>query len=319
MSDTANVEADGLVQEVRSLVEAYVDPKVISIAEPGTGVKSALVLAGARVQPVNPEWFDQFRDAPKRLKGMASLTSLDSFIAWTNRFSDDQSALFAIDKRERPSITSILNYNNGTTPEDKAAVKATPRFGDHRGHYVFPLSDEWQAWVAQNDKLMAMAEFAAFLEDRIIDVVDPDVSLEISADLQRYITAVTGGSGRIATPTALVGLSQGLKINEVANVAQHANLTSGEGQIIFQTRHENPETGGPVSIPSMFLITIPIFNNGPAYRLAARLRYRIKDGRPVFFYQLWRADRAFDDAFIEAVTRARDETGLPLFLGSPES
>ncbi len=321
MADATNLNTDGIVADIRELVESYIDPKVIAITEPGTGAPGAAIVVAGSARPLDPAFFDGFRSAPKRLAGTARLSSLDSFIGWTKRFADADSALFAIDDRARPSITAVIDYNLSREGESETKLEhdEAARFGGHRGHYVFPLSDEWRAWTEQDGKVMSMVEFAAFLEDRIIDVVDPEISAEISPDLQRYITAVTGGSGRIATPTALVGLSQGLKINEIANVAQHANLTSGEAQIIFQTRHENPETGGPVSVPSMFLITIPIFNNGPAYRLAARLRYRIKEGRPVFYYQLWRADRAFDDAFTEAVNRASSETKLPLFLGSPEA
>lgn len=71
-------------------------------------------------------------------------------------------------------------------------------------------------------------------------------------------------------------------------------------------------------MPSIFLIGIPVFNNGPFYRIAARLRYRKNGGKIVFWYDLWRTDRTFDHAFSEAVERVKVETDLPVFIGKPE-
>lgn len=84
-----------------------------------------------------------------------------------------------------------------------------------------------------------------------------------------------------------------------------------------QTGAQNAR-GETVDVPSMFIITIPVFkNSGDAYRIAVRLRTRTTGGLK-FFYELWGIDRVFEQAFTEACEFAREETGLPLFYGNPE-
>src|SRR3546814_13779715 len=112
-------------------------------------------------------------------------------------------------------------------------------------------------------------------------------------------------------------LSVGLKVYEKANVSEAVNLASGEVQIQFTSEHVDG-TGSPLKVPNLFLIAIPVFKNGQFYRLAARLRYRRAPEGLVFWYELWRADRAFDHAFRDSCERARVDTELPLLFGTPE-
>ena len=68
------------------------------------------------------------------------------------------------------------------------------------------------------------------------------------------------------------------------------------------------------------LIVIPIFARSPVfYRIIARLRYRIANGKPVFWYEMWRPDLTFETAFNEAVADVGEKTGLPIYLGLPEA
>ena len=112
-------------------------------------------------------------------------------------------------------------------------------------------------------------------------------------------------------------LSRGLQVYESSAVREVVNLSSGEGQISFQSEHTD-QHGVPLKVPGLFLIAIPVFRNGPLYRIAARLRYR-KNAGLVFWYDLWRIDRTFDHAFDEALGRVRAETALPVMLGKPEA
>ncbi|WP_246152723.1 DUF2303 family protein [Sphingomonas montanisoli] len=65
-------------------------------------------------------------------------------------------------------------------------------------------------------------------------------------------------------------------------------------------------------------MAIPVFRNDTFYRLAARLRYRKTGEGIVFWYDLWRADPTFDDAFTQAVARVAAGTELPVLYGKPE-
>lgn len=306
MTDLA--EQRGTATEVRAIIEDYNAPDLKTLKEPGTGVESIALISRIGAKAVPAEVFDEYRTAPKRRFGTAEFTAIESLIGHVNRFKDNDSALFAVSDRSTPSITAVLDYH-------RAGADADPRYGLHRSLFQFPLSDEWKAWTKSDGEAFSMGEFAAFLEDRIIDVLDLIPSEDsLPEDMQRFVNTV-GGS--IASPSKLIELSVGLKVNERSAVKEAINLASGEAQVQFVAEHVD-DAGQPLRVPGLFLIGIPVFNQGPIYRLAARLRYRKTPGGLVFFYQLWRADRTFDHSFGEACERVRVETELPMFFGKPE-
>lgn len=300
-------EQRGTAAEVRDIIEQYAVPETIIFTEPGTGVEALAQITREGVQPVPVELFDAYRLAPRYRFGKAEFTRIESLIEHVNRFKDEDSALFAVDDRDKPSITGVLDYH-------RAGAEGAPRMHHHLSLFRFPLSDEWQAWSKADGVAMSMAEFALFLEDRIIDVLDKVPNEDLPDDLQRFVATV---GGTIATPSRLVELSVGLKVNDRAVVKEAINLASGEAQVQFVSEHVD-DAGKPLRVPGLFLIGIPVFKNGPVYRLAARLRYRKTSDGLVFFYQLWRADRTFDHSFSEACERVRVETALPLLFGTPE-
>ncbi len=300
----------GPIGEARELVEAYIKPVLTSISDPTGGVVAPFAMTPGGAQVIPAKAFDDYRPQPVRRIGVAHLTSLDSIIAHALRFKDEDSAIFANDDRKAPSLTVVLDYH-------RIGADSDPRFGQHRAHFAFPLSDEWTAWTEQDGQQMRMVEFAEFLEDRIIDVlyVIPEED-ELSDDLKKFINA-GGGEATIATPQRLVELARGLQVHESSAVREVRNLSTGEAQISFTSEHTDAN-GEPLRIPGLFLIGIPVFRNGPIYRIAARLRYRKTPTGVVFWYDLWRTDRVFDHAFKESCERAEVETELPLFFGKPE-
>lgn len=298
------METKGPISEARSLVEAYVKSEIINAVDPLTGVEAPVVVTPTGVHGLPASVFDSYRAEPIRRAGTAKFTELASFLAHVERFKDEDSAIFAVDDRARPSLTAVLDYH-------RAGSVGDPRFGKHRGEFAFPLSDEWKAWLASNGKPMQMVEFAAFLEDRITDVLDD--AGDLPEDMQRFVSAI---GGNIASPTKLMEIALGLKVHEKSSVGETVNLASGEAEISFVSQHTDA-SGKPLKVPNLFLIGIPVFHNGASYRVAARLRYRKQDGLK-FWYELWRLDRVFDHAFSEAVTEAAVKTGLPIYRGTPE-
>ena len=66
------------------------------------------------------------------------------------------------------------------------------------------------------------------------------------------------------------------------------------------------------------MIAIPVFENGAHYRIPVRFRYRKSGASVRFIFLLHNPDVCFKDAVDEVLLRATEETGLPLFRGSPE-
>lgn len=243
------------------------------------------------------------RSAPKNRGGTASLTDLDSFISHVRRFSDDDSVIFLDENRQAPKLVAVLDYN-------RQGPEGAPRFGCHKSSYAFPVSDEWRAWTSKNKAWMGVEEFAAFLEEHLIDVVATHG--ETAKDFAKLFGV------DLSSPVRLLELSKGLSIHVGARVEKHVNLSTGEGQVHFAETHQGAG-GTQLKIPGAFAIGIPVFRNGHPYEIPARLRYRVAGGSITWAYDLHRFDAAFDEAIRDAAEKAGEATGRAVLFGTPEA
>lgn len=305
-----------LLQQTAEFVENRQFARIGTIKGP-EGLVPVVLKPGGGYEPVPLKLFDEYSDAPQFRRGTARMTSLDSFIHHLNRFGDADSAVFADDSRLEPKLLAVLDYHRTDTldGEDEGRVHGDYRHGRHRTAFAFPVSDEWVAWHASNGVKMGMAQFASFLEDNVLDVADVET---VPESAKRFVE-MNGGPGKIADWAVLNRLAKSLTIYENAVVTEAVNLSSGEGVLTLSAEHDTEVAGVKATVPSMFFIAIPIFREGVIYRLPVRLRYRKERGGVTFWYELWRADRAFTDAFHEAVARVDAETEAQVFFGSPEA
>jgi uncharacterized protein YfdQ (DUF2303 family) len=305
---------------VANIVQQNIKPHLMTVkGTDGSTPVEVLVLPngkeGMTVMGVK-EFTAPYLTKPAHRKGHASLTTLDSLIDHTNRFKDSDSAIFVKDTTDAPCITTVFDYH-------RAGADADPRFCGHKGTYEFPMSEEWKAWAKADSKPLDMVDFAEFLEDRIVDVMpmplfltDPDTSPETQSDRDLY-DLITKINGKPCGPDKLAALSKEAKINEDSKAEQSYDPQSGRMNVRFRTEH-NDDNGKPVQIPDMFLIAIPIFKNGPAYRILVRLRYRLKGGSIIWSVSRHRPELAQEHAIAEACERVKTETGLPVFFGTHE-
>lgn len=301
-----------LMRAAVEVVQEYQTAKAVTAVEPGTGAEAVIIIdTNGNLKPMPASYFDDYRTGPKRITGTAVHTRLESFIEHVNRFKQMSSALFAIDSMQSPSLTAVLNYHEGVT----SGLEAVPQFSDHRAVFNFPLSEEWKIWTKLNGQKMTRDEFAQFLEDRFIDVEHVDDQAALNDDIRKLLSSIGGGA--LGSPSKLIELSRGLAIHERSVVVDTRNLATGAGEIRFKTEQTGAD-GAPLDIPTVFVLNIPVFARGDIYRVAARLRFRAKDGNVSFWYELWGIDRVFELAFAEACERATTETELPLFFGRPE-
>lgn len=303
-----------LVREIHGALGEQHLAKAVAIYEPGTGVESIAVLKpGGSIEALNSDLFDEYRLRPKAYTGTANVTRIESFVDHVNRFKDSQSALFAFDNMSSPSLTAVLDYNECRNDPDYPING--PRWGNHQTRFSFPLSEEWKKWTGKNGVAMGLTSFAEFVEERFIDVEAVSDISALNDDIRKLVATV--GRNGLAGPSALIELSRGLKVHVKDEVTNAANIASGEVEVQFKSEHVDAK-GRKLSVPSLFIINIPVFARGDVFRIAARLRYRLKEGQLTFWYELWGHDRVFEQAFTEVCEKARDETALPLFFGTPE-
>lgn len=259
---------------------------------------------------------DKYAGKPTFRSGAANLTTLDSFIAHVNRFGDGDSAVFVNDDSDNPSLTAVLNYHRADIDIGEDRAHGEYRSGNHRSLFNFPLSEEWQKWTGLDGQPMDMSTFATFIEDRIGDIALVEDGVPESAE--RFVET-NGGAGSIASYGQLYELSRGLSVSEGHFAEQAINQSNGSGKLSFTTVIEGTKVNGvDVVVPTMFFIAIPVFHKGAYYRIPARLRYRVAGGKPMFWFDLWRADYSFDHAIAEAAQKVDAETSAQVFFGAPE-
>lgn len=318
VADTVADRTGELMQTAFNVAEKKIRPEVIQVTDPRDGTTAPFIVSGKGVDPLYGMHFDDYRENPLFRAGTAVLTQLPSFIALVNRFKFGNSAIFAVDDLTKPSLTAIFDYHPANV-DDHGVIDPFPvRSMRHKATYAYPLSKEWQAWFGRDAKAMTMGDFAAFLETHIVDVSEDPVSAW-SEQAQAFAKANRATSpSAIATPTRLVDMSLSFRIYETAESCEAVNLTSGETQFAFVSEHKQAD-GKPVDFPKLFSIVIPIFaRQAVFYRIIARLRYRLQSGKPVFWFELWRPDLTFEQAFNETIQQVSDETGLPIFTGTSE-
>lgn len=327
---TTPIPTKNIAETVRDLMADSADVSIITGEGDNNALTTPVLLSvphGRKVEDVTKH----IREAaqylkPARRKGTARLATLQSLIDWANRFKGATSILYANPDRTAPSLTCIANYHAEGGPQlDAVTPDGAANYGDHRGVYAFPLSKEWQRWMKVSGKPMGKDDMGQFIEDNAKDFIDPTPALlnpgtvEPGAEWeQRLIEVAEKIGGRFGQHLKLVHMSREFQAYEISNLSVSSNRDTGESTIAFVNEHKTP-TGEPLKIPNLFLIAIPVLESGVLYRLPVRFQYRKSGGALQFVLTIYDPDRAFDDAFDEAIKIATEQTELPMLEGTPEA
>jgi uncharacterized protein YfdQ (DUF2303 family) len=219
---------------------------------------------------------EELDHTPPVVEGEQSVANTASFKAYFSRFADERSILFA--SRSRGVVRAELDYHlNAETPApSKHALTRT-----------FKKDRKFVAWKQRNGQQQTQAQFVEFLEDHLDDVRDPN-----QADLLRSIVQ--------------------FKAFRTANCASAVDLSSGDVQ--FQFTQETKGVAGQAVLPERILIEVPVLEFERAWKIAARLKYRLNEGKLVFWFELIRIEDVEDEAFRTAVDDLSKEIGAGILL-----
>lgn len=319
MSETPKNIAETLLAEMPRLAQ------VQTICDPGIdGPYIVAVPDGLRVEDLTAK-HRAVVEALKPLQrtGKAILADLESLIAWTNRFKGLETVLFG-QIHPAPKLISVIDYHaEGSATVDATAGDPTANYGRHRAVYDFPVSEQWKRWMEIDGKALDKDVFGEFIEANAEDFLDPTPALlgspgaEVEIWEKRMIEIAAKIQGRFGQYAAINLLSRELKIHEVGHIEVKTNRDTGEAQVQFLTEHRSPD-GTPLTLPNLFMIAIPVFEEGALYRLAVRFRYRKAGSDVKFIVSIYNPDSALRDAAREAMDHAREATELPLLMGIPE-
>lgn len=222
---------------------------------------------------------EHLQRVPARIRAGVELQTVESWIAYVNKFKDDRSVVFGCP--ERLTLDAVIDYHD---PGD-------PAWCEHHAHYVAPKAPEWKLWRGASGKAMAQADFAQWIEDNLVDIVNPP-----GADLLEMARAFR--AKKDVEFVSVVDMHNGTR-----------QLTYNQEVTGQSARREN------LTMPTQFDLGIPVVFGGARYAVVARLRYRLHDGKLMFHYDLYRPEYIERDAFSDIATKVTAETGIEVWLG----
>ena len=242
---------------------------------------AVVVPDGAACQVIDMEdHLDTYRDTPRRKVGKVAVVETKSFVAYLAKHGLEDTELWA--DLERATVTAVIN----------APTATEPRFSDHTLTLRLRLTDDWSQWAGKDRTWMNQTTFAEHVEDHLPNFVDPPgaTMLEVAQSFQAH-TRVTFESSK--------------------------RLGNGETQLVFKEDVEaKAGRKGDISIPGSFTLGLMPYESGDAYRITARLRYRIVDGALTLSYVLDRPREVLKAAFDGVLDDIRSETDRDIWHGT---
>lgn len=230
--------------------------------------------------------------APARKRGVIEITEADSFIFYlTKHGSLDECVIYAQDQAESGILNLIAVINDHKSD--------APQWRDHRCLFTPAPSVEWKRWTSKDRGHFSQIEFATWLEDNLSDIAN--------------VEGMPSGS-------AILQMALAFEANADKRLRSRLSLQNGGTQFEF-VDDEDKDTRTRMTVFERFTLGIPVFDGGEqpasAYTLEARLKYREKDGKVVFWYELIRPDRVFKAAVGETLEYIKSKTGFHVVFGTP--
>lgn len=156
-----------------------------------------------------------------------------------------------------------------------------------------PRSRAWQTWTKLEDELLAPEAFADLIDEHLEDL--------------------TSGDG-YPKPLDLVELGRDLRVHTKGTFEKKVDPRTGAFALVNRLDMEQSST----PVPRAFLLAIAVFDGGSLYKVEARLKLRVSEGKPGFAFTLHRRLEIERDAFGDVRKIVAEKCDLPIFAGSPE-
>ena len=277
--DLSNIAAT-LAKEMKAPIEI--------ISESGGNIKRVALPPGWTL--VEKDDDAKLLNAPRRKIAKVKMHDAESFIDYMKRhgsLTDSTIWCIADYKAGKVGFTGILN--------DHGEEESQPAFRDHRATFAPEFSEEWTRWTGKNKQLFNQADFAAFIEDNLKDIASVEGSPTGAQMLEMALT---------------------FEANQDMKFKSALRLQNGGVQMSF-TQDDDAQTLQKMQVFDRFSIGFPVFWNGDAYRVDARLRYRVREGKLTFWFELIRQDKVLEAATQTLIAVIRNQTGNPFFFGEP--
>lgn len=222
-------------------------------------------------------------DAPLRKSGAVVVRTAASLVAYINRHGTPGTEVWG--DVERVAIRAVLNGD---------AIDG-PGHGDHAATLQLRKTPSWLAWEKASGALGSQLALAELIEDRAIDIVSPPAA-------------------------TLLEVAQTFKAARSVDFQSSNRLSTGDVELVYREQTDaSAGKKGELTIPETFELALVPFEGAGTYKVTARLRYRISEGRLAIGFVLERPDdvlrMAFDDVASEVETGI--DKDIPVLTGWP--
>lgn len=247
---------------------------------------------------------DEYAEVPRHTAANRTVTDAASFVAYVNRHKVAGTEVFA--HTSTSTVAGVIDSHEGTD--------ASAGWQKHKLTLSLEHTKAWLAWAAHDlgsdsRSWMDQQEFAEFIEDRALDVIEPDHArvIELATKFEASTTVDFGSAIR---------------------------LDNGEVKFEYtETVGAKKGNKGDIEFPKELKLGLRPYIGGPIYYVFASLRYRISGNGLKLGYALQRPENILEAAFQDIVTEIRDgrtdkrddvETrvhdgigDVPIFFGKP--
>ncbi|MFJ2183411.1 DUF2303 family protein [Streptomyces anulatus] len=249
---------------MRAAQPHQLDPGFIyTIVTPGGGVQ--------KVDLTGPE----HTGIPARKSGTTLVRDVDSFLAYFDKHSDESTEVYA--DVESRTITAVLDAHTANNA----------RWSGHRLELRLRATSAWRAWTSMDGQLVPQGQFAEFIEDNLVDLVEPDSA-------------------------TMLELAESFEATTSAEFQSSQRLDSGQRRFSF-VEDVQAKAGhkGEITIPATLTLALRPFEGCEAYRVIARFRYRLdrQKGELRLGFKIERPEDILTSAFEDI--RALVDDGIP--------
>ncbi|XMN09349.1 DUF2303 family protein [Streptomyces griseobrunneus] len=241
-----------------------------------------LVTPGGGVQKVDltgPE----HTGVPARKSGTTLVRDVDSFLAYFDKHGDDHSEVYA--DVERRTITAVLDAHTG---EDA-------RWGGHRVELHLRETSAWRAWTSMDGQLVPQGQFAEFIEDNLVDLVEP-------------------------TAATMLELAESFEVTTSAEFQSSQRLDSGARKFSY-VEEQTGKAGhkGDITIPATLTLALRPFEGTEPYKVIARFKYRLDKakGELRLGFKIERPGDVLAAAFADIRTLIDSDVPMAVLNGAP--
>ena len=219
---------------------------------------------------------EQYQKAPARIRADHSFVDVRSLATYLNIFSGETTMICA--DYERGRVKCCVDGDHPDNPSHKT----------HSATFNAQRSDVLNAWLKVTGKGLTQVDFGLFLEERAVDVVNPD-----PADVMDMV----------------------MKFDATKKVTFKSSTRLSDGSRQFQYVEENDQRGG-VTLPDHFIIMAPVYRGMEPQHIKFMVRYRITDGALRFQVEMHDKDTVMREAMDRCIDALKTDlkSDLPIFV-----